>query len=501
MARTTKKSPAAAAAETNAATPSDNASEPVATPRPEEHQGESANPEVEASGDMAIKDGPRGEGGAGPKAATKDTAAPIAEGARPPGSESAKGAVEVPDVAPDRETSTPPVGRATIGPGTDAPGPDPRMRRDRSEDDGSHTASSVPTVEATARPATATTSNPASTSARPAERRGTGFLPLVLGGLVAGAIGYAIPTWFLSPDDPAADTSRIEAVEAELAELAAIAANGPAVDTAALGDAQETLAADVAALLERVEALEVRAADASAAGAEAAAQRMDELAGRVDSLAAEVEDATGRLDAIGGESTTAADALAALSSRLDGVVSDLGGRVSAVESGLEEVTARASSVEDEAEALAREAARNQIRIALDSGAPYAEPLAVLGDAPPGLAEPAEGGVATEAALLADFPELAREALRVARAETAEGGVGALLSSAFGARSLEPREGDDPDAVLSRAEAAAREGDLATALEEIEALPEPAQAVFDDWTARARMRIEAETAAADFLQDG
>ncbi len=56
--------------------------------------------------------------------------------------------------------------------------------------------------------------------------------------------------------------------------------------------------------------------------------------------------------------------------------------------------------------------------------------------------------------------------------------------------MEPRAGDDPDAVLSRAEAALTAGQLAQALEEIAALPEPALAAMADWTARARQRVSA-----------
>ena len=61
------------------------------------------------------------------------------------------------------------------------------------------------------------------------------------------------------------------------------------------------------------------------------------------------------------------------------------------------------------------------------------------------------------------------------AETAEdgvmGGLGAFLQNQLGGRSVVPREGDDPDAVLSRVGAAVEAGDLSTALTEIESLPE------------------------------
>jgi len=66
----------------------------------------------------------------------------------------------------------------------------------------------------------------------------------------------------------------------------------------------------------------------------------------------------------------------------------------------------------------------------------------------------------------------------------------------GVRSLEPREGNDPDAVLSRAEAAVRAGDLGAALDEITALPDPGQAALADWAATAQTRADALGAMAD-----
>ena len=62
------------------------------------------------------------------------------------------------------------------------------------------------------------------------------------------------------------------------------------------------------------------------------------------------------------------------------------------------------------------------------------------------------------------------------------------------RSVAPREGDDPDAVLSRAEAAIKSGDLETTLTELDTLPEDAQAVIADWRAEADARVAARAAA-------
>ena len=63
--------------------------------------------------------------------------------------------------------------------------------------------------------------------------------------------------------------------------------------------------------------------------------------------------------------------------------------------------------------------------------------------------------------------------------------------------MAPREGDDPDAILSRAEAALIAGDVPTALKELDALPEAAQSALVDWVSKARTR-QAAIEAADAL---
>ena len=73
---------------------------------------------------------------------------------------------------------------------------------------------------------------------------------------------------------------------------------------------------------------------------------------------------------------------------------------------------------------------------------------------------------------------------------------AFLRTQVGARSLEAREGDDPDAVLSRAEAALARGDIAAALDEIATLPAVGQDAMADWVALAETRRTALAAAAD-----
>ena len=89
---------------------------------------------------------------------------------------------------------------------------------------------------------------------------------------------------------------------------------------------------------------------------------------------------------------------------------------------------------------------------------------------------------------------ARDALDAARAADDTGSVGAFFERRFGGRSIVPREGADPDAVLSRVEAAVRTGDLGTALSESEGLPEEAQSALGPWLEQAQQRHDAVQAA-------
>lgn len=347
----------------------------------------------------------------------------------------------------------------------------------------------------------------------PAKASGPGFVPLLLGGLVAGAIGFVIAT-FAAPRPEAVatvDPARVEALEADIAALEATPA--PEVDLADIEGAQADLASRFDELTARVAALEApqeAAPQEQATGEDVApSPRIEELQAGLDGLSQDVSDLASQVETLGGavedrgaEVSAQGETLTALQGDVTALRDDLTPRVAAVETGLAEANERASSVVSDAEALARESARNQVRLALQSGAPFADPLAILGDdAPEALAGSAETGVPAQAALIDAFPALSREALRAARAAAPAAGVGSLFQNAFNPRSLSPREGDDPDAVLSRAEAAVREGDLTSALSEIETLPEDARAVLDPWTQQAKARAAALAAADEYLQDG
>jgi hypothetical protein len=351
------------------------------------------------------------------------------------------------------------------------------------------------------------------------EKRGPGFLPLILGGLLAGLIGYSVSTFVvpgldpeLVAEAPVLEEGRVAALEAEIAALRdAIPAPVDPVDLSPLEAAQTDLSERLAALEAEVantaagpggsaEATGGPATGASTAGLEEAS-RLDALRSDLANLSSEVSALSDALAALD---------VASLRDRVDGLAEELDAiDLAPVTTGIDDVASRVSTLEERAAenadtvaAVALEAARDQLALAVESGLPYADPLSRLPDPPAELTAFAETGVATAQELAAEFPPLAREALRVARADaTLEGGFGAIAGRFLNARSVEPREGADPDAVLSRVEAAIRAGNVEAALEEIDALPPAAREPLAGWASRAEARRLVEATLDDYLQEG
>lgn len=313
-----------------------------------------------------------------------------------------------------------------------------------------------------------------------------GFVPLLLGGVLAGAIGlgagYYLATGGLLPT--AAD---IETLSAETSQ--GLQAQSDRLDTLS-----ERLAATETPDLSGLEAGQARlrdALDGLTARVAAAEDRLDDLAGRVGTLA--------ERSLTEGASAAAVAAFDAELKKLQQAMADQRAEIAAM---TEDARAMESSAQETAQTTMRRAALSRVLTALDTGGGYADALADLRSAgasvPDILARSAPGGIATLSDLQARFPDAARAALAAARAaavETGEtGGATAFLRNVLGVRSLEPRAGDDPDAILSRAEAATREGRLTDALAEIDALPQIARTELGDWTADARARLDVIAAA-------
>jgi hypothetical protein len=281
----------------------------------------------------------------------------------------------------------------------------------------------------------------------------------------------------------------------------------------------DAITAEVAALKDEIATLQGRLAeipppdftlpDRVAALESQPATDLTPLADRITAL--EAQPAPTPTDA-GGGINVATSVLAAQAKDIAALQADVaalqaGGAISPdIEARLAEAEARAASIaaQTEADAIAarQRNALDRLDIAMESGAPFATALADLGDAPiPAvLSDNAASGLPAPSTLRSSFPEAARAALeaslRASMGESWTDRAASFLRSQTGARSLTPREGGDPDAVLSRAEAAVAEGRVTDAITEIAALPAEGQAALATWLEQANLYLTAQQAVAD-----
>lgn len=341
-----------------------------------------------------------------------------------------------------------------------------------------------------------------------------------------------------APDDDALEALAVRLSEAE-ARLAALEevpeTAGEPVQPLDLGPLREEVEqsaaeaqAEIAALEERLAALEARpvpSADPATLGSLAAepgpALQATPAGGAPaeDALAVvepRLAQAESGLSEVRAGVAANGEAIEALGSRVDEIQTGLQAidarlaeaeaasaaaaeRAGAAEAALAETEARTAAAESQAQAGA---ALARIDDALDEGLPFAEALSELEaagtQAPQGLSAYAASGAPSLAAVRQAFPEAARAGLAAAREQgllEEGGGISGFLSSQLSLRSTAPREGTDPDAVLSRAESALAQGRLDAALAEIDALPQSVRDAMGDWIPQARARAEAVAALA------
>ena len=479
-------------------------------------------------------DAPRADDAALIPASTVDVVGP--PGAPPPPEEPEPTAADAPDVI-------------------EVPPSEDQVGRDR---DGAYAgaATGAATGAGAATGGAATGADPASARSDPdpQPRRG-GLGAMVLGGLLAGAIGFAA-AWLLGQGpreaaiaegealaervallearvdpDLSPIESRIGEIEGAIPDTAPIDARLAAVE-GALGDVADT--ATLEALGERLSALEgglaslsegapappsAPAVTAEAVGAVESvtgenAERLAAIEERLAALPEGLSDLPGRVEGLGSDISGVSGEVGALRSEIEDLRNALQGEIESVRGAVEEVRgtiqsreeaveaerlALEAAAEEEARALRAEAATTRIRAAIDTGEPLMDALAEWQAAterlvPDVLGEVARDGVDSLATLQSAFDPAARAALAAAPAEPGPTG---FLRSQVGLRSLTEREGDGVDAVLSRAQARLNDGDLRAAIEALDALEGRPSEEMSAWLDRARTRLAA-TQAADGL---
>lgn len=325
------------------------------------------------------------------------------------------------------------------------------------------------------------------------EKKG-GFVPLVLGGIVAagigvGSAGYIFPNGLPFGPKPADYTSAIEEQSSRIDALSAELAAKPAFDASAL---EASIADATSAVIAAQE--QITGVAETVAAFEERLTTLEALP-REDGISQQMENALKEMRAELNQQNAALEQMAPV----EGELNDMRAALDAQKGELVTMIAEAQASKQDAEKTARDtlarAGVTRILVALESGAPFADALAEVEAnsdiaIPEALAQTAADGVPTLASLGDAYPNAAREALAAVRSEDTGGGVSSFLTRQLGVRSVAPREGDDPDAILSRVGAAVDEGRISYALEIADALPEGAKAPLAEWMAQANLRLSA-----------
>lgn len=322
------------------------------------------------------------------------------------------------------------------------------------------------------------------------DRRG-GVLAPLLGGALAAALGFGLSHFNALGLRPATDAATPAILKQQAAEIAGLTSSLAATE-AALADriarvepllqAPAAEAVDLAPLAQRLDTLESRLAQIEAMPASGSAS--------APAVQAAIRDLEAKVAALG----TMASVPEALSQKVDAALAGLADAEAAAK-------AKAAEAAGATEAARRAAALDALGAAIDRGEPFDAQLSelALDPAPAPLAQHAATGVPTLAVLTETFPDAARAALAKTRDVSGSDGWGArladFLKAQTGARPLTPQAGTDPEAILSRAEAALRDGRVADALTEIAGLPADVGAALADWSAGAKARAEVEAALA------
>lgn len=325
------------------------------------------------------------------------------------------------------------------------------------------------------------------------EQKG-GFAPLLLGGVVAAVLGYGVAAYtsqsvwpFASPVD--------DSFEVEMRDT--LSAQSGSLD-------------EVTARLTTLEGVEPPVVDLSPLQSDIAGVQ-ETIAGAVEQLTAQLDEIAARVETLEKqpmEQAVSPEAIAAYEKALSDMQAEVEAQRAEVAQMAAQAMAAEGNAEEKAQLAAARAALADVTTALATGSEFTEAIDVLSanavEVPPALTANSENGIATQAALIESFAEAARAALSAARSDATENAEGtnrvaSFFANQLGARSVAPKEGDDPDAVLSRAEALVRSGDIEAALSELTALPEVAQSALAEWKASASTRLEAKSAVDALVQ--
>lgn len=338
---------------------------------------------------------------------------------------------------------------------------------------------------------------PEPVAAAPApDKRRSGFGGTFLGGVIAAGLGFGVCYYLVQQGviggaDPVsfdAERAQIADLETRLSDLA----NQPA-PTAEPDPRVAELTTAVEGLNGQLSALD----EASGRNAESISALREDLTQLAEAGVAAAEGGTG-----GAELAALQAALAEQQAENLRIKSEIEEIAASARSEIEAVQQSAGALQSETqsalETAAAQGALARLSTALEAGTPYATILDEIGglgvEIDPTLMESADTGVPTLLSLQRGFPAAARDGLAAARKEnigsTPLERMKSFVEVQLGARSLEAKDGDSADAVLSRAEAELRAGALREALAELDTLSDGGRAAMAGWISDAESRAAA-----------
>ncbi len=341
---------------------------------------------------------------------------------------------------------------------------------------------------------------------------------MMIGGVVAAGIGY-LANDYANPDTQAEQAAEINRLTTDFDEtIASLQARIKTLEAAEeniplskieqeVSEIKEALTVQLTALAKRLSENEAALADALSA-MDAARQRLTEI---ITAGSGELREATAELIAqYGAEIDNLKSRIeaqiayrAVLEAKIDKIVDGASTQLTEARAKVAELSETAMNV---AKTVDLSLARERLNAAVETGKSYGGQLSALAaaaaiDIPEALLEDAKTGVLTLAELQKSFPAAARKGLKASvRADaddTTTSRVMAFLKSQIGARSLEEKDGDDPNAILSRAEGALNRDDLQAAFDLVNQLSEPGKVAMAVWLEDAEHLLSVRAALNEF----
>lgn len=348
-------------------------------------------------------------------------------------------------------------------------------------------AKAEPAKPQTAKPVATTSEPPKPTSdkpanAQPAKPEQSVFWPLVFGGVVAAGIG-GVATIMALPYLPASWSP-----EQQVAQIDVTAIQNDAASAA-------EAAAD-----RRIE--DLRAELQSAPPPEGASPDLTAMQQRIDAQAQQIDQLLNRPafdPALAERLQTLTAQAAALETQIQTAAEQAQSQITAAQVEAQKLQEAAEGSTRRAEAVAAIAA---LQTALDRGLQPDEARQTMEGVGIETPDALNREIVSLGTLQSEFPDAVRAALRASLREESASGQGNVftnfLRAQTGARSVEPREGDDPDAILSRANAEVEAGRIGNALTEMDALPDVAKdaPLMAEWIAKAAAYRDAQAALSD-----